>query len=100
MKIKLIAIYAAFTPVFILAGCSGDNGGYPSSEGKPYPYILKTGCEFAIVEELRKNSITSPVVEGAPDSWATGSISMGDHSISVSNCAVVENATGLTIYED
>lgn len=41
-----------------------------------------------------------PSPEGMPDSWVTGSISLGDHSISVSNCEVVKNPSSLPIYEE
>ncbi len=100
MTDKLTAVYLLVTGIFSLTGCSDDTPKYPSSEGKSYPYILKTGCEFAIVEKLSRSSIDSPRATGMPDSWVTASISLSDHSISVSNCEVVDNPSGLPIYED
>lgn len=89
----------AVLAVMLLGGCSEEGASYPSPEGQPYPYILKTGCEYAIVEELSRSSISSPKAEGMPDSWVTASISLGDHSITVSNCEVVKNPSSLPIYE-
>jgi hypothetical protein len=83
----------------LLGGCSDDGPSYPSPEGKPYPYILKTGCEYAIVEELSRSSISSPKAEGLPDSRVSAAISLGDHSITVSNCELADNPGGLPIYE-
>jgi hypothetical protein len=100
MNINPIMTLAAVLVAVLLCGCSDGGEGYPSSEGMPYPYILKTGCDFAIVEELSRSTISSPVATGMPDTWVTASISLGDHSISVSNCEVVENPASLPIYED
>jgi hypothetical protein len=100
MNSKLTAIALVITTITSLTGCSEDTSKYPSSEGKAYPFILKNGCEFAIVEELSRSSVTSPQASGVPDSWVTASVSLGDHSISVSNCEVVDNPSGLPIYEN
>ena len=100
MNSKVITICGLMAVMLFLVGCSQDAPKYPTSEGKAYPYILKTGCEFSIVEELSKSSVESPHATGMPDSWVTGSVSLGDLSISVSNCEVVGNPGGLPIYED
>ena len=100
MNTKLVVMYLMLVAVVSLGGCSDDAHKYPSAQGQAYPYILKTGCEFAIVEELSRSSIESPQASGMPDSWVTGSISLGDHSISVSNCELVANPSGLPVYED
>lgn len=96
IKIALISMILAAS---LLGGCSEEGPSYPSPEGKAYPYILKTGCEFAIVEELSRSSISSPKAEGMPDSWVSASISLGDHSVTVSNCELVENPGNLPVYE-
>ena len=81
------------------AGCS-DQPSYPSSEGKSMPYILKEGCKFTIVEELSKASITSPTVTGADNSTVSMEISLGDKSITLSDCRVIENSHNLPVYEN
>ena len=100
MKTSTPLIYFLATITVFISGCSDDSSSYPSSEGKVPPYILKTGCTFAIVEELRRNSIGSPKATGVPDTWVSASISLGDYSITVSNCEIVENTGPLSIFED
>ena len=83
----------------LLAACSEDPGGFPSPEGKTTPYILKESCTFSIVEELSRASISSPEVSGMPGATGSASISLGDKSISVSDCRVTANSHSLPIYE-
>ena len=81
------------------AGCS-DQPSYSSSEGKSVPYILKEGCKFTIVEELSKASMTSPTVTGVDSSTVTMEISLGNKSVTLSDCLVVKNSHNLPIYEN
>lgn len=97
MKAKILLTTLMVTFLF---GCSNEGPSYPSAEGKPYPYIHKTGCEFSIVEERSKASISSPKVEGMPGATASATITLGEMSITVSNCMVEDNPHGLPIYED
>ncbi len=97
MKINSSLFYSLLAIPILIGGCSDK---YPSSEGKTPPYILKTECKFAIVEELSRSSISSPKAKGLPDTWVSASISLGDASITVSNCEVIENTEHLPIYED
>ena len=83
----------------LLAACSDDPGGFPSAEGKTTPYILKEGCTFAIVEELSRASVSSPEVSGMPGATGSASISLGNKSITVSDCRVTANSHSLPIYE-
>jgi hypothetical protein len=92
-------LFASLVITFLF-GCSNKGPSYPSAEGKPYPYIHKIGCEFSIVEERSKASISSPKVEGMPGAEASASITLGELSITVSNCMVEDNPHGLPIYED
>ena len=92
--------------IFILSfwvGCSGDSdeatSGYPKYSGQPEPYILKEGCTFKIVTEQGSASVSSPKVSGGPGASATGSVSLGDYKIEVSDCDVVGNPSDLPIYE-
>ena len=87
-----------FTSV-LFSGCSNEPS-YPSSEGMQTPYILKEGCKFTITEELSKASITSPTVTGIDEESVSMGISLGDKSINVSNCNVIENSHNLPIYEN
>jgi hypothetical protein len=100
LKIDNHIIYYLIVAAVISSGCSDDSPQYPSALGKAPPYILKTGCTFAIVEELSRNSISSPKAKGLPDTWVSASISLGDSSITVSNCEIVENTKYLPIYQD
>ena len=93
-------ILPIFSVFILLAGCSNEAEKYPSPEGKAYPYILKEGCQFSIVNEYSRATIASPEVEGLPGSSASAGISLGDLSVTVSNCKVVENLHGLSIYEE
>ena len=83
----------------LLVGCGDNEQQFQSSEGKPYPYILKEGCTFTITEELSKAGVDSPKVSGAPIMTASATASLGELSITVSDCKVIENASGLPIYE-
>jgi len=83
-----------------LAACSDDSSQYPTSEGKPTPYILKEGCRFTIVEEYSRSGVTSPEVSGVPGSTASASISLDEMSITVSDCRLIENSHALPVYED
>lgn len=84
----------------VLVGCSDNTTKYPSPEGVIPPYILKENCTFSIVEELSKASITSPKVEGLDIATASAGVSLGEKSISVSNCEITENSHYLPIYEN
>jgi hypothetical protein len=97
MKTKILLASLMITSLF---GCSDEGPSYPSAAGKSYPYIHKIGCEFSIVEERSKASISSPKVEGMPGASASASITLGELSITVSNCMVEDNPHGLPIYED
>ncbi len=102
MNIKRAGWYVmavAAVLVILFHGCSTEGSKYPSPEGEEYPYILKEDCTFTIVEELSRASISSPKVSGLPGSSASGSVSLGDHSITVSDCMVIENPGYLPIYE-
>ena len=94
-----IPVFLIVLPIITLSGCSDNGPGYPSPEGKSIPYILKEGCKFTIVEELSKASVTSPTVTGMDGATATASISLGDKSVTVSDCTVTENSHSLPIYE-
>ena len=83
-----------------LPGCSGESPGFQSAEGKPTPYVLKEDCKFTIVEELSRAGITSPEVTGMPGATGSASISLGEKSITVSDCTVIANSHSLPIYED
>ena len=96
MKIVTLLIMPS---IIWLSGCSDNSTSYPSPEGQPVPYILKEGCKFTIVEELSKASVSSPTVTGMEGATASASISLGDKSITVSNCAVADNSHSLPIYE-
>ena len=94
------AVTAGIAALFsLLAACSQDPGGFPSAEGKTTPYILKEGCTFSIVEELSRASISSPEVSGMPGATGSASISLGNKSITVSDCRVTANSHSLPIYE-
>lgn len=93
------ALLVAATALGML-GCSAQTSGYPSSEGKPTPYVMKQDCTFSIVEQLSRASVTSPTVTGMPGATASMSISLGDKSITVSDCMVIANSHSLPIYED
>ena len=82
-----------------LSGCSDNSTSYASPEGKSVPYILKEGCKFTIVEELSKASVSSPTLTGIEGATASASISLGDKSITVSNCMIADNSHSLPIYE-
>jgi hypothetical protein len=86
----------------LLGACSdGDDGpSYPSAQGKTPPYVLKEGCSFAIVEKNSRSSIDSPQVSGMHGASASASISLGDYSITVADCRLVENPQALPVYED
>jgi len=84
----------------LLFACAEQSTSFPSSEGKATPYVLKEGCTFSIVEERSKASIDSPTVSGMPGASASGSISLGEKSITVSDCKVIANSHALPIYED
>lgn len=94
-----IAVLLMAVSIMLFSGCSENSQSYPSPEGKSIPYILKEGCKFTIVEELSKASVSSPTVTGLEGATASASISLGDKSITVSNCAVEENSHSLPIYE-
>lgn len=98
MRIPAMALLT-FSSIMISA-CSSDTPDYPSAEGKPYPYILKEGCSYSIVEELSRSTIDSPRASGMPDSAVSATISLGDMSITVSDCKVIANPYNLPIYED
>jgi len=66
----------------------------------PPPYVLKEKCKFTIVEELSKASVTSPEVTGVIGVSASVGVSLGDKSIMVANCEVIENSHSLPIFED
>jgi len=84
----------------LLAACSEDPGGFPGAEGKTPPYILKDGCTFSIVEQLSRASISSPEVSGMPGATGSAAISLGEKSITVSDCRVTTNSHSLPIYEE
>ena len=86
--------------LLLLIGCSDESAHYPSSRGMSPPYILKEDCTFSIIEERSKASVTSPTVKGAESSTAIVGASLGDKSIKVQDCEVIENSHGLPIYED
>lgn len=94
---KIIILFTSIS-IFII-GCSDDSPQYPSPDGMTPPYILKEGCQFSIVEELSRASISSPKLEGLDIATASAGISLGDKSIMVSNCEVTENSHDLPIYE-
>ena len=96
MKNKALLMTAA---ALVLSACSDSSITYPSPEGKAKPYVLKEDCKFTIVEELGSASTTSPRVTGSEGVTASASISLGEKSITVSNCAVTENSHFLPIYE-
>ena len=100
MKIYSSIIYLLPVISVFISGCSDDSSKFPSAEGKAFPYILKEDCKFTIVEELSKASVTSPIVTGADNEIVSMGTSVGDKSIMVSNCIVIENSHGLPIYED
>ena len=100
MKIYSSIIYLLTVISIFTIGCSDGSSKYPSAEGKTPPYILKEDCKFTIVEELSKASVTSPTVTGADNEIVSMGTSLGDKSIMVSNCIVIENSHGLSIYED
>lgn len=94
------AVAACVAALFgLLTACSEDPGGFPSAEGKATPYILKEGCTFSIVEQLSRASISSPEVSGMPGATGSASISLGNKSITVSDCRVTANSHSLPIYE-
>ena len=82
-----------------LAGCSGESREYPAAEDATVPYILKQGCKFTIISEQGSAGVSSPELSGAPGVSASMSVSLGEMSIAVSDCRVVENSHGLAIYE-
>ena len=92
-------VFLIILPIILLSGCSDNSSSYPSPEGKSIPYILKEGCKFTIVEEFSKASVTSPTVTGMDGATATASISLGDKSVTISDCTVIENSHSLPIYE-
>ena len=94
-----LTLFLTLPSIILLTGCFDNSLKYPSPEGKPLPYVLKEDCKFTIVEEYSKASITSPTVKGLEGASASASISLGDKSITVSNCAVAENSHSLPIYE-
>ena len=96
MKKKAFLVTVA---LLLLSACSDNSISYPSPEGKAKPYVLKEGCKFTIVAELSRASTTSPKVTGAEGVTASASISLGDKSITVSNCMVADNSHSLPIYE-
>jgi len=83
----------------LLSGCSDNSSKFPSPEGMSPPYILKEDCQFSIVEEFSRASITSPKLKGLDIATASAGISLGDKSIMVANCKVTENSHDLPIYE-
>ena len=92
----LILVPALLLPV----GCADETVGYPSAEGKALPYIQKVGCTFTITAESGSAGVTSPTVSGDAGASAAASVSLGDMSITVSDCRVVANSHRLPIYED
>ena len=92
--------------IFILSFCIGcsdnseDTSVYPKYSGESEPYILKEGCTFKIVTDQGSASVSSPEVSGGPGVSATGSVSIGDYEIEVSDCDVVSNPSDLPIYEN
>ena len=99
VSIARIIVLLMVPLTILLPGCSDNSLSYPSPEGKSIPYILKEGCKFTIVEELSKAGVTSPTVTGMDGATASASVSLGDKSITVSNCTVAENSHSLPVYE-
>jgi len=95
-----IAVFAATAALFLVPGCGGGRSSYASAEGASPPYVLKEGCKFSIIGENGRSSIDSMKVTGAPEEAFSMSISLGDYSITVSNCTIVGNSHGLPVYED
>lgn len=87
-------------PFIFLTSCSDDTPKFPSPEGMHTPYILKEDCTFSIVEERSKASVSSPKVEGLDIATFSSGASLGDKSITVTNCKITENSHDLPIYEN
>jgi hypothetical protein len=95
-----IAVFVIANLLMLLSGCTDNAVSYPSAQGKPKPYILKQACTFSIVQEYSSASVDSPTVSGIPGATASSSVSLGDISISVANCMLVDNPHDLPIYEN
>ncbi len=91
--------FILMSALLLLAGCSGETDEYPSAENATPPYILKEGCKFTIISDQGSAGVTSPQVGGAAGVSASMSVSLGEMSIAVSDCRVVENSHNLTIYQ-
>ena len=95
-----LAVFIVANVLTVVVGCSDNSTVYPSAEGKSKPYILKEGCTFSIVKEHSSASVTSPTVTGMAGASAAVSVRVGEISIGVADCKVVENSYALPIYEN
>ena len=101
MRTVLLACLIFILPFLVCCSRDSENTSkYPKYSGEPEPYILKEGCTFKIVTDQGSASVSSPEVSGAPGASATGSVSIGDYTIEVSDCDVVGNPSDLPIYEN
>ena len=95
---KTVLVCVVFIFV-VIAGCSDNTSDYPEYSGQEPPYILKKECTFKIVTDQGSASVTSPVVKGGPGVSGSGSVSIGDYTIEVADCDVINNPSDLPIFE-
>jgi hypothetical protein len=80
------------SPLLLLGACgSGGN------ETRTPPYVVQDGCEFTL--EVGDGNSTSTTIEKG-NTIVTFTLSMGGHSVDISDCRVVDNPQGLPVYVD
>ncbi len=79
--------------LLLLLGACGSGG----NETRTPPYVVQDGCEFTL--EVGDGNSTSTTIEKG-NTMVTFTLSMGGHSVDISDCRVVDNPQGLPVYVD